>query len=299
MPTNPKEIRLNYRQLYILPTRRGLGFILLVALLLLIAFIYNNNLVYLLSFLLASIFLITLLLTVQSLAGLIVSKQSSPAIFAGDYAAGLLLIDNPDPQIRYSIIVGLDKEHSQVIDLGAQKKTHIRLTEKVTQRGWYLLPKPTISSCFPFGLFRTWTQLNLEWQVLVYPKPSQQNCPFPENTNSRLERQGSAAKGQDDFYGLQNYQAGDNIRAIHWRTFAKGQGLYTKQYSGAQSTEIWLDYEQTLGADKEQRLSQMCRWVLDANQLEITYGLTLADLQIEPAQGEAHLQTCLEALALF
>jgi len=299
MPTNHQDIRLNYRRLYILPTRRGLGFALLIALLLLIAFVYNNNLVYLLSFLLASIFFITLPYTVKSLEGLIISKQPSPAIFASDYATGLLLIDNPGQQTRYSVQIGFDKEHSQIIDLEAQKKTCIRLTQKAKKRGWYQLPAPIISSCFPFGLFRTWTRLELDLKVLVYPKPSQQDCPFPENNSSQLAMQGNAQKGLDDFYGLQSYQAGDSIRDIHWRTFAKGQGLYTKQYSGAQSSEIWLDYEQTLGEDKEQRLSQMCRWVIEADQAGIIYGFILADLQIEPNQGEAHLQKCLEALALF
>jgi len=299
MPTNHKEIRLHYRRLYILPTRSGLGFVLLIALLLLIAFVYNNNLVYLLSFLLASLFFITILHTVKSLEGLIISKQPSPATFVDEYATGLLLINNPDQQTRYSVQVGFDKQHSQIIDLDAQKKTSIRLTQKVTKRGWQPLPAPIISSCFPFGLFRTWMRLPFDWHVLVYPAPSLQDCPFPENNSSQLALQGSAQKGQDDFYGLQNYQASDGIRHIHWRAFAKGQGLYTKQYSGAQSTEICLDYEQTRGADKEQRLSQMCRWVLEADQAGLAYSFKLAGLQIEPNQGEAHRQTCLEALALF
>ncbi len=39
----PKRIILNYRNIYILPTRRGLGFAMLIALLMLIAFIYNNT----------------------------------------------------------------------------------------------------------------------------------------------------------------------------------------------------------------------------------------------------------------
>jgi len=50
-------VTLNHRRIFILPTKRGLGFALLLLLLLLIAFVYNNNLVYLLTFLLASIFL--------------------------------------------------------------------------------------------------------------------------------------------------------------------------------------------------------------------------------------------------
>jgi len=53
---------------------------------------------------------------------------------------------------------------------------------------------------------------------------------------------------------------------------AKGQGLFSKQYSEDSSSELWLDYEQTLGHNVEERLSQLCRWVLDAEKAGLTYG---------------------------
>ena len=77
------RLSLNHRRIFILPTKRGLGFALLMLLLLLIAFVYNNNLVYMLTFLLASIFFITILHTYKSLSGLIVQKGRSKAVFAG------------------------------------------------------------------------------------------------------------------------------------------------------------------------------------------------------------------------
>ena len=292
-----ESIRLSYRRLYILPTKRGLGFVLLLTLLLLIAFIYNNNLVYLLSFLLASLFFITILHTVKSLEGLTIRKGYSPNIFAGELAESILIIENPGNTARYGVQLGIDKGSIQTVDIKAQQNTRVSLSQRVNKRGWFTASKPTIASCYPFGLFRAWNGLNIELKTLVYPQPTMQDCPLPENNSSDGE-QGNAQKGQDDFYGLQSYQAGDSIRHIHWRTFAKGQGLFTKQYSGAQSSEIWLDYEQTTGAGQEERLSQMCRWVLDADKAEVAYGFRLAGLIIEPSQGEVHSTKCLEALAL-
>lgn len=156
---------------------------------------------------------------------------------------------------------------------------------------------PVISSCFPFGLFRAWHRLNLDMKTLVYPRPSVQDCPLPENDSGHGE-QGSRQKGQDDFYGLQDYQHGDGVRHIHWRALAKGQGLFIRQYTGAQNSEIWLDYEQTMGADQEERLSQMCRWVVDAEKAGVEYGFRLAGLIIEPNRGDDHSKQCLKALAL-
>ena len=294
-----KPIRLSYRRIYILPTKRGLGFAMLIALLLLIAFIYNNNLVYLLCFLLASLFFITILHTVKSLEGLVIRKGYSHNIFAGELTESVLAIENPSNTMRFSLYLELDKAGVQPVDIKAQEKIQVSLAQTANKRGWFVLSNPVISSCYPFGLFRAWHRLNLEFKTLVYPRPSRQDCPLPED-NSSHEAQGNDQKGQDDFYGLQNYQAGDSIRHIHWRAFAKGQGVFTRQYNGAESlSEIWLDYEQTTGANHEDRLSQMCRWVLDANEAGIIFGFRLAGVTIEPGLGDTHSKQCLEALALF
>ncbi|MDF1582623.1 MAG: DUF58 domain-containing protein [Methyloprofundus sp.] len=294
-----KSIALNYRNIYILPTRRGLGLVMLIALLVLIAFIYNNNLVYLLGFLLASLFFITILHTVKSLQGLVISQGHNTPVFVGEFALSKITINNPTPVARYSVQVGLDKHKAlQMVDIPAQQKQLLNLAYKADKRGWLMIANPVISSCYPFGLFRAWQRLNLNGKVLVYPKPSMQDCPLPENHQGQ-DQQGNAQKGQDDFYGLQSYQSGDSIRHIHWRAFAKGQGLFTRQYSGAQSTEICLDYEQAMAANQEERLSIMCRWVLDADDAGIAYGFKLPGLILEPNQGEAHSKKCLVALALF
>lgn len=291
------SIRLSYRNIYILPTKRGLGFVLLITLLLLIAFIYNNNLIYLLCFLLASLFFITILHTVNSLQGLLVRKAQCPDIFAGEFAENGLIIDNPNNTERYSIQLGIAKESMQSCDISPQQNVHISLAQRASKRGWFVLSRPVIFSCYPFGLFRAWHRLNLDIKTLVYPRPGTQDSPLPGN-NSSQGMQGTAQKGQDDFYDLQNYQVGDGIRHIHWRAYAKGQGLFTKQYSGTQSTEIWLDYEYTQGADREERLSQMCRWVLDADNAGVEYGFRLLGLTIEPNWGNKHSTQCLRALTL-
>jgi uncharacterized protein (DUF58 family) len=133
---------------------------------------------------------------------------------------------------------------------------------------------------------------------LVYPKPAKEALAFPE-TAGAANQQGSAKKGNDEFYGLKEYQSGDPIRHIHWKAFAKGLGLYSKQYSGETFAELWLSYEAAPGHDTEQRLSQLCRWLVDADKAGLQYGFILPGFRIEPSSGTAHFKKCLEALALF
>jgi len=290
------KVTLNQQRTFILPTPRGLGFALLLLVLLLIAFIYGNNLVYLLTFLLASIFFITILHTFNSLSGLTVQKGRSKEVFLGEAAGFEVLIDNPGPIKRHHLQITL--KNTESLMLGAHSKTTVLLYSMTHKRGWHKAGTITLASTFPLGLFRVWSPIRFNFKTLVYPKPAQREIPFPVSPSAQFLH-GLSKKGSEDFYGLQDYQAGDSIKQIHWKAFAKGQGLYTRQYGGESSSQIWLNYHHTPGDTVEERLSQLCRWVCDAEKLGITYSFSLPGLELPPNHGPLHYRKCLEALALF
>lgn len=270
---------------------------ILIALLLLIAFVYNNNLAYLLAFLLASIFFITILHSYRSLSGLVLRPGQSSPVFAGQAASFIIHIDNPTNkdrlQLKFSRL-----QSTETLSLPAHRQTQATLYSIAPKRGWHEVGTITLSSTYPLGLFRAWSPLRFNLKVLVYPKPASIEIPFPESPASQPE-QGTAYKGSDDFFGLQTYQPGDAIKHIHWKSYAKGLGIFSKQYSGEKSAQVWLDYIHTSGNNVEERLSQCCRWVIDAEQAGISYGFSLPGLKLPPSNGPSHYQTCLEALALF
>jgi len=289
-------ITLTHQRIFILPNQRGIGFGILILLLLLIAFVYGNNLVYLLAFLLTSVFVVTILHSFKSLAGLVLQKGQGKPVFAGEETSFTLHVSNPGNSVRHAIEFYLEKSLS--IDLPGQSKNTVQLYTKTNQRGWHRAGKITVASTYPLGLFRAWSPLRFDFTVLVYPKPASQDRPFPDNT-ALNGAQGGDRKGFDEFYGVKEYRAGDAIKHIYWKAVAKRQGVFSKQYSGENADELWLDLAQTQGYDVEDRLSQLCRWVLSAEQAGLRYGLRLPGLALEPANGLRHYQQCLEALAVF
>ncbi|MGR9114747.1 MAG: DUF58 domain-containing protein [Gammaproteobacteria bacterium] len=291
-----EPVLLNHRRVFILPSQRGMGFVLLIGLLLLIAFVYNNNLTYLLTFLLASIFFVTILHSFKSLSGLILHAGQCKPVFAGESAIFEIHLENPGNTPRVNIKIALNNTID--LDVPPRSKTSARLFSTTRQRGWHACGTITIYSTYPLGLFRVWSPIRFNLKTLVYPKPSVQEVPFPVSVDSSLP-DGSVKQGVDDFYGLQEYQKGDSIKHIHWKAYAKGQGLYSRLYSGEQGFELWLSYETAGGHDVEERLSQLCRWILDAEKASLHYGLSLPGLKIAPGIGQAHRTKCLEALALF
>ncbi|MDP3875558.1 MAG: DUF58 domain-containing protein [Methylobacter sp.] len=292
-------VQLTQRRVFILPTRRGLGMVLTIVLLLLIAFVYNNNLVYLLGFLLASVFFITILHTFKALAGLVLQAGFVPPVFAGESAGFTLTVTNPGNQARLALSASLETEQTFSLDAYANKT--LTLYAATQKRGWQQLNTVTFSSCYPLGIFRAWSPLRFDSKVLVYPKPSALSLPFPDGSGQQQSGlRYSNRAGDDDFNGTRAYQAGDPLRQIHWKAYAKGQGLLSKQYAAdVGGTELWLDYQNTPGFDVEQRLSQLCRWVIDAEDAGLLYGLLLPDCKIAPDCGIKHRAACLEALALF
>jgi uncharacterized protein (DUF58 family) len=293
---SPGPITLNHRRIFILPTSRGLGFAFLTALLFFIAFVYNNNLVYLLSFLLAGIFFITIVHSFKALSGLVVREGQGKPVFVGETAAFPIHIDNPSSLPRPQIKIAGQTETHLFLPSCSQKQTFVYRT--ALNRGWCEAGTIVFYSTFPLGLFRAWSPLRFPLKVLVYPKPAAAGLTFPQ-TSASPAPEGDTQKGGDDFFGLKNYAAGDSIKHIHWKAYAKGHGVFSKQYGGGSDGELWLNLDNTPGYDTEERLSQLCRWVIDADKAGLSYGLCLPGIRLTPAAGARHRQSCLEALALY
>jgi uncharacterized protein (DUF58 family) len=103
----------------------------------------------------------------------------------------------------------------------------------------------------------------------------------------------------DDFNELQTYRPGDPLQHIYWKAFSREQGLHIKGFTETTGTSILFDWDAVEGKNIEYRLSRLCDMVLEANRLNLSYGLKLPDRIIPPASGDAHRQACLKALALY
>ena len=60
-----------------------------------------------------------------------------------------------------------------------------------------------------------------------------------------------------------------------------------------------FEYALLAPLDQESRLSQLARWVVDAEAHGERYGLVLPGLRLAPDRGPEHRHRCLAALAVF
>ena len=161
------------------------------------------------------------------------------------------------------------------------------------------MPRVTIETRYPVGLFRAWSYVQPDVETLVYPRPDDAPLPAAQvipDAGAAL----SAGIGTDDFAGLRPYQPTDSPRHVAWKSVAHGNEVLTKVFAGRGAEELWLDFADLLdGLDLEQRLSRLAGWVLRAEREGYAYGLLLPGKTIKPAHGPAHRDECLKLLALY
>jgi len=294
----PGAVALGSRSIFILPTRHGLLFSLLLVALLLASVNYANALAYLLTFLLAGMALISILHTQRNLLGLELSVTGSDPVFAGEEARYQVCLRNPGEQ-RTAVRVESDGLLLPPVDIPPHDNRCILLAVPAPRRGWQDCPPLVISTHYPLGITRAWTRRQrLTARCLVYPQPADDEHALLFASDG-ADSTGVAMHDGDDFAGLRNYQSGDSPARISWKTLARGQGLHTKDFRQPLGTDVWIDWADFAPHDTELRLRLLTRAVLDADAAGLRYGLRLPTKELDPDLGATHRAACLEALALY
>lgn len=298
--SNP--VTLASRRIYILPTGLGLGFAGMLLLMSLGAMNYANNLALGLAFLLASVALVAMHHCHRTLVGLSVSGSALEPVFAGQQARFGITLINEARETRPEIELTSDGPALAPVRLQAATheliRTVVELTVPTQHRGRARLERFEVASRYPFGLFRAWAVVHMHLECIVYPKPTDGTLPpLPQQTDMGGPQE--ALQGEEEFAGLRPFHSGDSPRRIAWKAYARGQGLHIKQYAGTAVTSHLFTWDSLEGLGTEARLSQLCRWIIDAHAAGRPYGLKIPSVSIEVNVGDPHRQRCLTALALF
>ena len=283
------------RQIYILPTRAGLGYAAVLLAMLLGSLNYQNNLALFLTFVMISAAVVSMHHCWFHLLKLRLSAGDGAAVFRGQTALFPLRLDERGGRARSAICV----DGGGCVDVPALGHAALQVRRPTRKRGELALGAIDLETRYPFGLFRAWTRLPLYATVLVYPAPAAR-APAP-GTVDASEHRGNRdlGIGSDDYMGPRNYQRGDSPHRVDWKALARERGLVVKQFGGDRAARVLLDWRQVWAQDTESRLSLLARQVLDAHQRGLSYGLWLPGLELKPDRGEGHKHQCLAALARY
>jgi uncharacterized protein (DUF58 family) len=289
---------LSRRRLYILPTRAGIGFALLLILMLVAGLNYANSAALFLTFLLIGFALVTMHQCHRNLLGANLLAAAAPPTFANRAGTLTLTFDNAMPVGRYRIAAGVGDGTLVWTDLAPLNREKVELTVPAPKRGRLLIDRLRLLTTHPFGLFRTWTWVHAPIEMLVYPRP-EGSLPMPAHSGNQSGQQSLPIAGSDEWYGLRPFRDGDSPRQVDWKAYAREAPLLVKEYSAAGSELRMFDFGALGNLQTEPRLEQLARWVVDAEAGGERYGLVLPGTRIGPDRGPEHRHRCLTALALF
>lgn len=292
------SIELHQGNIFILPTREGLYFVILVALMVLAGINFQNSLIFLLAFLLFSIFMVGILHTFRNLSGVTLQAGVTRPAFAGEDAEFDVIVSRQGERLYEGIRLGWRADMMKDVDLVEDEETRVRLFVPTKRRGRFNPGRLLIETRFPIGLFRAWSWVDLDMTSIVYPRPILAG-ELPDSMSNDDDGDMVQRDGVDDFHGLRDYRDGDPIRHIAWKTFARTEELQLKEYAAFVDRRIWLDWDMLAGLDRENRLSRLCYWVLKVAGTNDEFGLRLPGVEIEPARGPEHRERVLTELALF
>ncbi|MCW8090659.1 DUF58 domain-containing protein [Alteromonas sp. ASW11-130] len=290
---------LTHRTIFIFPAWFGLGYLVTCAGLFILGANYQNNLMLLLFDLLLGIFLLNLFVSYLNFSRLQIKAQPLHPVFAKGHASlTIQFLSNNKARSPHGVVNACWRREKNILSIDLDSdNTQLCLPYFTPRRGVYPLPRITLYSEYPFGLYRCWTHLNLNQHVIVYPTPLA--CQVQLHVESGIgEPSATQQEGHDDFYALRPYHQGEPLHRVAWKNVAKGGDWVSKSFSHQQTETGYLQLIPT-GTDIELELSRLCYQILKLSEKNVPFGLILADTRIEPSQGEQHKHRCLTALAYY
>jgi uncharacterized protein (DUF58 family) len=291
-------VELGRRRVYILPTRAGAGFAGMLLAMLAAGLNYANSLALMLGFLLAGFLVVAMNLCHRNLNGLQVLASGTEPVFAGERPRVAVTVSNPTPLTRHALRVDAPDGTHVTRSVAGETTGRLDLSMHALGRGVHPVQRLRVSTDFPFGLFRAWTWLHLPLEVVAYPAPVGARRP-PAAPEARETGVRPSDSGREEWRGLRPFRDGDSPRQVAWKAYARGLPLLVKEYGGTAADALEFDYSTLAGMEAEARLSQLSRWVVDAETTGGRYGLRLPGCRLPIGRGAAHRAACLDALARF
>ena len=259
-----QRITLSQANIFIFPTSFGFVFGGLLCILILGAINYQSSLVYGVAFLMGSMFIVTILYTFRNLSGLSIELAEAHTGFVGEDIEFNIRVERPKGNGREGVQVGWPDGLKQWVEIFATEAAVIRLFVKADVRGWLVPGRLLVETYYPLGLLRAWTWVDINAKALIYPQPIFQDVPRT-TTGRRDDGELIDPLGSDDFVDIRGYVAGDPVKNIIWRSYARSDEVMVKRYASYVEPRLWFDFADMSGGTEE-KLSRLTGLALRATR---------------------------------
>lgn len=287
-------------------TREGKWYIGVLLLIGVAAINTGNNLLYLVVATLLSLIIISGIMSEATLRGIKAQRHLPPFLFKGSPSRAAIKISNekklfPSYSFKVTEIDG-PFAAAYVLKLGPGESADIPAEYTFQRRGIHKLSGLKVSTRFPFGLFIKGKEEQAETEALVLPSINGRRLPV---TGRRPRSAGSSSltgKGEGGgLYGLREYTLVDDARHIHWKSAARSERLFLKEFEREADESVVVVFENRgpAGDTFEEFVDEAAGTINGYIEMGFSVGLKTLTSEMPPAPGRVQLHVLLRELALI
>jgi len=215
----------------------------LLVVVIVLAFLIGSDSLFYLAYVLAGLWLLTVIWMRQALTGLRIERRFPARAFHGEVAQARLVVRNPGrwpvPWLKLHESLPLDLHvpnfEQRVVSLASKEQVALDYQLRCWRRGYYMIGPLSLLTGDYFDLT---SRRQVTWPAqpfIVYPRvvplshmglPSQ--LPF-----GNLPSQRRIFQDPSRFFGVRDYMPGDSLRQIHWKSSARTNQLQVKRFQPA------------------------------------------------------------------
>jgi uncharacterized protein (DUF58 family) len=264
-----------------------------------------NNLLYLLLGSMIGFISVSSWLSEQAIRDLTVERRTPRSVSVGQECRLTYDVRNEKrflPSLAIELVETGLPNRAFVAHLAGRESGTARSVNSFVRRGTYPLRTITLSTSFPFGLFRKERDVEVPAEIVVWPR-TDRPVREPHTAGGRAQRAGPAARGmpgaRGEYRSLRGYRPGDDPRDIHWRSSARSRNPVIREYDtdGAETRWICLDTREEPGEAAEVAVEVAAALVARAAAQQRPFALVAGDILLEPGHGAAHMERALDILA--
>lgn len=280
---------------YIIPTLYGLSFSVLILVMLFMAFIYLNNLIYAAVFFIISLSIQNMIRCAKNVENFDMHLTNIDPLFAGEVGRIPCEAQSKKLQKLYDIELYhplMTTELTVVPLIYKKKEERFHILIQPPLRGEFSVGHIKVVSRFPFDFFKSWKTLAFEQKFLVYPERKGTSL-FDAHSKFLL------GKDEDDFQHHEEYHISSPPQRLDWKVYARTQELYVKKYSSQSVMNASFNWDDlTHFSSVEAKLSQLSLWIYEAHHHQMEFSLKLPHRYFASSGSRSHYHECLKELAL-
>lgn len=224
------------------------------------------HVLYILTYVLTTLFVLSWVWARYSLRKLVFRRTSvSGRVQVGEVFDERLMLDNLSvmPKLWVQIVDGSTlpgHRAGYVASMGGRKRAMWRARSTCRQRGRFQLGPVSATSGDPFGLFRRRIFLTASQELLVLPHvyPIANFALFTGGLPGRGRSSRRALQATTNATTVREYVTGDALSRIHWRSSARYSKLMVKEFDLDPAVDAWvfLDLHDTVQAGEGQHSTE-------------------------------------------